>query len=45
MNLKHASRCRLVNSIANEVIPISLNVHGGSEGDILILVNSIANKI
>ena len=39
MNLKHAPRCRLVNSILNEVVPISLNGHGESEGDILILGN------
>ena len=39
MNLKHAPRCRLVNSISNEVVPISLNGHGESEGNIFLAIN------
>ena len=39
MNSKHARRCRLINCISNEVVPINLNGHGESEGDILILGN------
>ena len=35
MNLKPAPRCRLVNSISNQDISISLNDHGESKGDIL----------
>ena len=35
MNLKLAPRCRLVN-ISNQDVPISLNDHGESKGDILI---------